>query len=85
MSDKEKIILEWNERVVKQWPNGVMKTAYKYTNFIQIEYGAMARTECIDVPENIHPHMFRHARDIHLYRSGMPLALLSEYLFENRF
>lgn len=43
-------------------------------------YGANARAESNLVPEKLHPHMFRHARAIHLYRSGMPLALVSEWL-----
>ncbi len=44
------------------------------------KYGNMAKMECLSVPNKIHPHMFRHARAIHLYRSGMPLTLLSEFM-----
>jgi len=33
-----------------------------------------------EVPMSLHPHMFRHSRSMHLYRSGMPLVLLSEWL-----
>jgi site-specific recombinase XerD len=44
------------------------------------KYGKMAKNECLNVPEKLHPHMFRHARAIHLYRSGMPLPLLSEFM-----
>jgi integrase/recombinase XerD len=40
----------------------------------------MAKTKCISVPEKVHPHLFRHASAIHLYRSGMPLPLLSEFM-----
>ncbi|MDQ0220351.1 hypothetical protein ELQ35_20115 [Peribacillus cavernae] len=43
-------------------------------------YGKTARDQCNKVPEGIHPHMFRHSRSMHLYRGGMPLALLSEWL-----
>ena len=43
-------------------------------------YGVSARAVSNLVPENLHPHMFRHARAIHLYRGGMPLALVSEWL-----
>lgn len=32
------------------------------------------------VPEHIYCHMFRHSRAMHLYRNGMPLPLLSEWL-----
>lgn len=43
-------------------------------------YGASARAVSSVVPEKLHPHMFRHARAIHLYRGGMPLELVSEWL-----
>jgi integrase/recombinase XerD len=44
------------------------------------KYGIMAHQVNQEVPESLHPHMFRHSRAMHLYRSGMPLALLSEWL-----
>ena len=44
------------------------------------KYGTEAKAQCPDVPEKIHPHMFRRTRAMHLYRSGMPLALLAEWL-----
>lgn len=44
------------------------------------QYGIAAKSSCKVVPENIHPHMFRRTRAMHLYRAGMPLALLSEWL-----
>jgi len=44
------------------------------------KYGASARGICADVPEHIHPHMLRHTRAMHLYRQGMPIHLLSEFL-----
>lgn len=44
------------------------------------QYGASARKSCNEIPLKIHPHMFRRTRAMHLYRSGMPLALLSEWL-----
>jgi site-specific recombinase XerD len=43
-------------------------------------YGTMAKQQCSEVPDRIHPHMFRRTRAMHLYRSGMPLTLLSEWL-----
>ena len=43
-------------------------------------YGTKAKEQCNEVPEKIHPHMFRRTRAMHLYRAGMPLALLSEWL-----
>lgn len=43
-------------------------------------YGLSAKVICKDVPSKVHPHMFRRTRAMHLYRAGMPLALLSEWL-----
>ena len=44
------------------------------------KYGTSAREKCDELPEHIHPHMLRHTRAMHLYRQGMPIHLLSEYL-----
>lgn len=33
-----------------------------------------------EVPDHIYCHMFRHSRAMHLYRNGMPLPLVSEWL-----
>jgi integrase/recombinase XerD len=44
------------------------------------KYGMSAKGICPEVPDNLYPHLFRHSRAIHLYRAGMPLALLSEWL-----
>lgn len=44
------------------------------------KYGKSARMNCPEVPDRVHPHQLRHTRAIHLYRGGMPLALLSEFL-----
>ncbi len=43
-------------------------------------YAAQARERNPHVPENVHPHMVRHSRAMHLYQGGMPLAVLSEFL-----
>lgn len=43
-------------------------------------YAAEARKQNRHVPDNVHPHMFRHSRAMHLYQGGMPLAVLSEFL-----
>jgi site-specific recombinase XerD len=43
-------------------------------------YGEKAKQICSNVPDRVHPHQLRHTRAIHLYRGGMPLALLSEFL-----
>jgi len=44
------------------------------------KYAAMARKTCNEVPENVTPHMWRHSRALHLYRKGIPLPLISEWL-----
>jgi len=44
------------------------------------ECGEKARKHCIEVPENVHPHMFRHSRAMHLYQNGMDLTLVSQWL-----
>jgi len=43
-------------------------------------YADQVRQSIPDVPKRVHPHMFRRSRAMHLYRSGMPLALLTEFL-----
>lgn len=32
------------------------------------------------MPNNLHPHHFRHSRAMHLYQHGMELALVSQWL-----
>lgn len=44
------------------------------------KYCGMARVVCSEMPGKLHPHMLRHTRAMHLYRSGMPLHLLSQTL-----
>jgi len=44
------------------------------------KYGMGAHATNPEVPESLHPHQFRHSRSMHLYRSGMPLELLAEWL-----
>jgi site-specific recombinase XerD len=44
------------------------------------QYGDAARKHCIEVPENVHPHLWRHSRAMHLYQQGMSLVLVSEWL-----
>lgn len=44
------------------------------------EYVKRAKEECDEVPDKVTPHMFRHSRAIHLYRKGVPLVLISEWL-----
>jgi site-specific recombinase XerD len=44
------------------------------------KYGVMAQRVCVEVPENVHPHLFRHSCAMSLYRSGVHLTLISEWL-----
>lgn len=44
------------------------------------KYGKKASAVSNDVPEHWYPHLFRHSRAVHLYRNGMPLALVAEWL-----
>jgi site-specific recombinase XerD len=44
------------------------------------KYGKQAKEKNKEVPERVYPHMFRHSRAMHLYRNGMPLPLLAEWL-----
>lgn len=44
------------------------------------KYAKQAREKCLEIPCKVHPHMFRRTRAMHLYRNGMPLPLLSEFL-----
>lgn len=44
------------------------------------KYGEIAKAVCQDVPENVHLHLFRHSRAMHLYQEGMNLSLVSQWL-----
>ncbi len=43
-------------------------------------YAKIARKTCSEVPERIYPHLFRHTRAMDLYRAGMPLSYVAEFL-----
>lgn len=44
------------------------------------KYGEWGREVCPEMPDRVHPHQLRHTRAIHLYRDGVPLVLVGEYL-----
>lgn len=44
------------------------------------KYGASAKRVCLEVPKNVHPHLFRHSCAMHLYQSGVHLTLVSQWL-----
>ena len=43
-------------------------------------FGRLAAGKCSSVPGNVHPHLFRHSRAMHLYQNGVPLELVSQWL-----
>lgn len=44
------------------------------------KYCSLAASQCSDMPKHLHPHMIRHTRAMHLYRAGMPLELLAQFM-----
>jgi integrase/recombinase XerD len=44
------------------------------------KYGESARALCTQVPESVHPHLFRHSYGAHLYRMGFPLPVIAKLL-----
>ena len=44
------------------------------------KYAEISRNTCPAVPIKVTPHMFRHSRALSLYRKGVPLPLISEWL-----
>ena len=67
--------LFYTERNKKRYPMSPDNTE----RFIR-KYACTAHSVNSEVPKSLHPHMFRHSRSMHLYRSGMPLVLLAEWL-----
>lgn len=47
-------------------------------------YGRQALEKEPTVPENVHPHMFRHSIAMHLYQNGVALPLVSQWLGHSR-
>jgi len=44
------------------------------------KYGMQARQACSQVPESVHPHLFRHCYGAHLYRMGFSLPVIAKLL-----
>jgi Site-specific recombinase XerD len=44
------------------------------------KYSSLAEQSCFDVPQSVHPHMFRHSRAVILYHNGMGLPEISRFL-----
>jgi len=72
VSDNLLFFTERNKRRYVMSPDNTERFIKKYA----------INAHCVnpEVPAQLHPHMFRHSRSMHLYRSGMPLVLLAEWL-----
>ena len=44
------------------------------------KYADSARVKCPEIPQRVHPHLWRHTRAMHLYQHGMDLSLVSQWL-----
>lgn len=44
------------------------------------KYSKRAQKICPSMPNNLHPHQLRHTRAIHLYRGGVPLSIVAQFL-----
>lgn len=49
------------------------------------KYGTKAREQCKEVPQNVHPHLFRHSCAMSLYQNGVDLTLISQWLGHSNF
>lgn len=43
-------------------------------------YAQSAHQICSEVPLNMHAHLFRHTRAMHLYQAGLPLSYIKDFL-----
>jgi integrase/recombinase XerD len=43
-------------------------------------YAKLAHQGCSEVPLQMHAHLFRHTRAMHLYQSGIPLSYIKDFL-----
>jgi site-specific recombinase XerD len=43
-------------------------------------YAKSAHEICSEVPLQMHPHLFRHTRAMHLYQAGIPLSYIKDFL-----
>lgn len=44
------------------------------------KYADKARAKCPEIPNRVHPHLWRHTRAMHLYQHGVDLTLVSQWL-----
>jgi integrase/recombinase XerD len=43
-------------------------------------YAKLAHQTCSEVPLQMHAHLFRHTRAMHLYQAGIPLSYIKDFL-----
>ena len=61
--------------------NGIEKRMTEdNVRYIVRKYGISAKKECLEVPDNVHPHLFRHSLAMSLYQNGVDLSLVSQWL-----
>ncbi len=61
--------------------NGIKNGICDDTMRIRLQkYANVARKNCPEVPQRVHPHLWRHSRAMHLYQHGMDLTLISQWL-----
>lgn len=51
-----------------------------HARYLVHTYGEMGRLVCPEVPEKVHPHLFRHSCAMTMYQSGVDLTLISQWL-----
>jgi integrase/recombinase XerD len=44
------------------------------------KYANQAKERCPEIPDNVHAHLFRHSRAMHLYQAGIPLSYIKDFL-----
>ncbi|MHC1772367.1 MAG: tyrosine-type recombinase/integrase [Flexilinea sp.] len=44
------------------------------------KYAYQAKKICPEIPDNIHAHMFRHSKAMHLFQAGIPLSYIKDFL-----
>ena len=95
MSNTVRILAEYQKEFHASWDDGVsffyvlrngVRKSMTEDNVRKLvrHYGDLARREEPEIIEALHPHTLRHSRAMHLYRNGMPLELLSQWLGHSR-
>ena len=74
------VLAQPDMRTVKGTRNRMILILLYDTGVLLKNYGERARMTCSEVPQRVHPHLFRHTRAMHLYQSGMPLPYIGEFL-----